>query len=54
MISHKHKFIFIHINKCGGTTIDELFTGKFQGHNKAFEYKKSNPTDLTNTLSLLL
>tara|TARA_X000000950_G_C13565103_1_gene517174 strand:+ start:63 stop:626 length:564 start_codon:yes stop_codon:yes gene_type:complete len=45
MISHKHKFIFIHINKCGGTTIDELFTGKFQGHNKAFEYKKSNPTD---------
>ena len=45
MINHENKFIFIHINKCGGTTIDELFTGKFQGHKKAFEYKKSNPTD---------
>jgi len=24
MISHKHKFIFTHINKCGGTTISNI------------------------------
>ena len=24
MISHKHKFLFSHINKCGGTTIDTV------------------------------
>ena len=24
MISHKHKFLFSHINKCGGTTVDTM------------------------------
>jgi chondroitin 4-sulfotransferase 11 len=48
MINHEHKFIFIHINKCGGTTIDELFSGKFQGHKKAFEYKQSTPNIFDN------
>lgn len=43
MISDEYKCIFVHINKCGGTTIDHLFTGKFQGHKKAFDYKKLNP-----------
>ena len=48
MISHKHKFIFVHINKCGGTTIDTLFTGRFAGHKKAFEYKQSTPNTFDN------
>jgi len=51
LINHEHKFIFIHINKCGGTTIDELFTGEFQGHTKAFEYKKLNPNEFDNYFS---
>ena len=48
MISHKHKCIYIHINKCGGSTIDKVFTGSFCGHKKAFEYKKSHPTEFDN------
>ena len=48
MISHKHKCVFIHINKCGGTTIDTLFTGKFAGHKKAFVYKRSKPNIFDN------
>ena len=48
MIDHNNKFIFIHINKCGGNTIDEHFTEKFQGHTKAFEYKKLNPNEFDN------
>ena len=48
MINHEHSFIFIHINKCGGTTIDELFNGSFQGHDKPFDYKKSNPKEFAN------
>ena len=31
MISHKHKFIHIHIPKCAGTTIEKVF-GHFDGH----------------------
>lgn len=45
MINHKHKCIFIHINKCGGTSIDTLFNGKFSGHEKALDYKKSRPKE---------
>ena len=48
MINHKHKFIFIHINKCGGTSIDKVFSGKFRGHKKAFDYKKLNPKEFEN------
>jgi len=31
MISHTHKFIFIHINKCGGTSIQD-FLVNYGGH----------------------
>ena len=48
MINHEHKFIFIHINKCGGTTIDTLFSGKFAGHKKAFNYKELYPKEFKN------
>lgn len=48
MVNHEHKFIFIHINKCGGTTIDTLFSGDFAGHTKAFDYKKQYPTEFKN------
>jgi hypothetical protein len=43
MISHKHKCIFVHINKCGGLSIDEFFTGKFQGHYFIQHYKQKWP-----------
>ena len=49
MINHKHKFIFIHINKCGGSTIDRLLGGGlFGGHKKVFDYKKLNPKEFDN------
>jgi hypothetical protein len=48
MINHKHKFIFIHINKCGGTTIDTLFNGEFAGHKKAFHYEELYPKEFNN------
>ena len=38
MINHRHSFIFIHINKCGGTTIDTVLGGGFRGHAKIRSY----------------
>jgi len=43
MINHKHKFIFIHINKCGGCTINNILSGKFGGHNDAPTYMLKYP-----------
>ena len=40
MISDKHKFIFIHITKTGGTSIQKLFQGKLKTHKFAKNYKK--------------
>jgi len=46
MINYKHKFIFIHINKCGGTTLDTLIPkSKFPSgvHNDASWYMLNFP-----------
>jgi chondroitin 4-sulfotransferase 11 len=45
MISHKHKFIFIHINKCGGTTIDKLLSRRFGDHDDAPTYMLNYPNE---------
>jgi chondroitin 4-sulfotransferase 11 len=45
MINHKHKFIFIHINKCGGTTIDKLLSGRFGDHDDAPAYMLNYPNE---------
>jgi len=45
MIDHKHKFIFIHINKCGGTTIDKLLSGRFNDHDDAPAYMLNYPNE---------
>jgi chondroitin 4-sulfotransferase 11 len=40
MISHKHKCIFIHIPRTGGTTIESLLPdGLYEGHNTLQGYK---------------
>lgn len=44
MISHKHKFIFTHINKCGGTTIDTMLIKYCDG------FKQSHAATLLETL----
>lgn len=50
MISYKYKCIFIHITKCGGTTIDCVFRNKFFGHGKAIQYKNGTPHLNDNTI----
>jgi chondroitin 4-sulfotransferase 11 len=50
MINHNHQFIFIHINKCGGTTITKsLHTEQgefsFMGHDDALTYKLNYPNE---------
>jgi hypothetical protein len=43
MISHKHKFIFVHINKTGGTSIEVLlkrYSNKFKKHQSIIDLNK--------------
>jgi hypothetical protein len=43
MISHKHKFIFVHINKTGGTSIEVLlkkYSNKFKRHQSIIDLNK--------------
>jgi len=45
MISEKYKFAYIHIPKCGGTSIEKLFTPEFipNPHVFGYTYKKERP-----------
>ena len=47
MISHEHKCIFIHINKCGGTSIDNYFNKRHGGHMTVSHYIKKYPTEFS-------
>jgi chondroitin 4-sulfotransferase 11 len=41
MISHKHKFIFVHPNKCGGNSIEYFFQGYLKvDHTTLVDYQK--------------
>jgi len=42
MISHKHKFIFIHIPKCGGTTVEKALGWDGAPHHTMEWYMKQN------------
>lgn len=39
MIDHKNKFIFVHVPKCGGTSIESLFDSNAQENDVAGSYK---------------
>jgi chondroitin 4-sulfotransferase 11 len=43
MISHKHKFIFIHCNRTGGTSIERKFRHKRFDHRAAVIYIHTSP-----------
>lgn len=45
MISEKYKFAYVHIPKCGGTSVEKLFTPDFiaNPHVFGFTYKKDRP-----------
>jgi hypothetical protein len=40
IISHKHKFIFIHPNRCGGTSIAEALIPRLGSEDEVFGYTK--------------
>lgn len=44
MVSNKHRFIFVHIIKTGGTSIEDFFGGR-KIHKYAINYKKEIPSN---------
>jgi len=48
MINHKHKFIYIHIFRSGGTSIEKLFDAKIHDHRRCNGYKREYGLEVWN------
>jgi len=48
MIDHKHKFIFVHINRTAGTSIESHFNHRRYDHRKCSRYIKQFGADVWN------
>ena len=48
MISHKHKFIFVHVNRTAGTSIELHFEHRKYDHRQCSAYIKQFGMDVWN------